>query len=167
VARLRKVRPERLAGRGSVRLRSADPWAAPEIRLDLVEVSEDRQTARDLLAFIHRFFTTKPVADLVGAELMPGPEVESEAAIDAHLRNTIQTGMHPTSACTMGPDPSSSVTDAQRRVHGDAPHRQRQHQRSQYYDRGKGCRPDPRTNAPGRCTAISGQSTVRITKEYS
>jgi choline dehydrogenase len=38
--------------------------------------------------------------------------------IDAFLRQTMQTAMHPTSSCAMGIDPATSVVDAQLRVHG-------------------------------------------------
>ena len=108
----------RPTGRGSVRLRSADPFDAPEIRLGLLEAPEDRQAARDMLGFIRRFFAAPPVSDLIGRELMPGPAVATHEAIDAYVRDTIQTGMHPTSTCAMGTDPASSVTDAALRVHG-------------------------------------------------
>lgn len=108
----------RPTGTGAVTLRSADPFAAPRIRLGLLANEVDRQAARDMLRFIRAFFATEPVADLVSKELFPGPDIQSDAAIDAHLRRTIHTGMHPTSSCAMGLDPSTSVVDAGLKVHG-------------------------------------------------
>ena len=105
-------------GRGEVRLRSADPMAAPHIRLGLLDHEADRRFAREMLRFIRRFFATEPVREMVETELMPGLQVDSDAALDAHLRATIQTGMHPTSSCAMGLDPADSVVDPQLRVHG-------------------------------------------------
>lgn len=105
-------------GRGTVRLHSSDPLAAPSIQLGLLSHEADRHFAREMLRFIRRFFATEPVRELVSAELMPGPQIDSDEALDAHLRATIQTGMHPTSSCAMGLEPADSVVDAQLRVHG-------------------------------------------------
>lgn len=105
-------------GRGEVTLRSADPLAAPNIRLGLLSHPGDLQFARGMVAFIRRFFAADPLRDLVSTELMPGRDVNDEASVDAYLRSVIQTGMHPTSSCAMGVDPVSSVVDAQLRVHG-------------------------------------------------
>lgn len=105
-------------GRGEVKLRSADPLAAPRIRLGLLSHPADLAFAQGMLTFIRRFFATEPVRSLVSTELMPGAHVDSDAAIQAYLRSIIQTGMHPTSSCSMGLDPTTSVVDAQLRVHG-------------------------------------------------
>jgi choline dehydrogenase len=71
-----------------------------------------------MLHFIRRFFATDPVSDLVDCELMPGLQVRDEATVDAYLRQTLQTGMHPTSTCAMGTDATTSVVDGGLRVHG-------------------------------------------------
>lgn len=105
-------------GRGSVRLRSANPADAPCIRFGLLQHEKDREAAHNMLAFMREFFTTQPLADLVEAEMFPGAAVANTAAVDEFLRNTIQTAMHPTSSCSMGTDPASSVVDAALRVHG-------------------------------------------------
>ncbi len=105
-------------GRGSVTLRSADPRDKPRIRLGLLEDPRDLDTARGMFTFIRRFFATAPLSGLIDRELFPGAAVQSAAAIDDYLRNTVQTGMHPTSTCSMGTDPSNSVVDAALRIHG-------------------------------------------------
>ncbi len=105
-------------GRGSITLRSADPFAAPRVRLGLMTDPRDRQFARDMLRFIRTFFAAGPVADLVAEPLMPPSDVTDDAAVDRFLEATMQTGMHPSSTCSMGIDPATSVVDAQLRVHG-------------------------------------------------
>jgi len=95
------LRPE---GRGEVMLRSSDALAPPRIRLGLLSAEADRRTAREMLKLARRFFATEPVAALVSAELAPGPQVRSDEDLDAYIRSTIQTGMHPTSTCAMGTD---------------------------------------------------------------
>ncbi len=103
--------------RGKVSLRSADPKAPPRIRLNLLEAEEDRRGLRDIIRFVRRFFATQPASGLVAAEQFPGTAVASDAEIDAHLRKTIGTAMHPTSTCAMGQGPDA-VVDGQLRVHG-------------------------------------------------
>jgi choline dehydrogenase len=44
--------------------------------------------------------------------------VESDAGIDAWIRQCAETCYHPVGTCRMGHDPRTSVVDAQGRVHG-------------------------------------------------
>jgi choline dehydrogenase len=104
-------------GRGEVTLRSADPLAAPRIRLGLLGDARDLAAARAMLQFIRRFFATAPMSRLVRAELLPGPAVESDESLDGYLRAMMQTGMHPVGTCAMGVG-DAAVVDAQLRVRG-------------------------------------------------
>jgi choline dehydrogenase len=108
------LRPE---GTGEVTLRSADPLAAPRIRLGLLATDADRRMARELLRLIRRFFATEPVAGLVKGEIFPGPAVRTDAEMDGYIRGMIQTGAHPTSTCAMGVG-ERAVVDATLRVRG-------------------------------------------------
>jgi choline dehydrogenase len=108
------VRPE---SRGEVTLRSADPRAQPVIRLNLLQAEADRAAFRRIVRFVRRFFATEPAASLVRAERSPGPAVQADADIDAHLRRSVATAMHPTSTCAMGVD-AQAVLDPALRVRG-------------------------------------------------
>jgi choline dehydrogenase len=66
---------------------------------------------------VRRFFATAPASELVAREIAPGPDVQSDADIDAWLRANVRTAMHPTSTCAMGVD-AMAVVDGQLRVHG-------------------------------------------------
>ena len=106
-------------GRGDVSLRSADPRDAPRIRLGLFRHEVDKAAARRMFGFMRDFFATEPVAGLIKAELVPGAGCDTPEAIDGFIRAAIQTGMHPTSTCAMGPG-GEAVTDAALKVHGMA-----------------------------------------------
>ncbi len=108
------LRPE---GSGEVTLRSADPLAAPRIRLGLLATEADRRMARELLKLTRRFFATEPAASLVTSEIFPGPAVRTDDEMDACIRALIQTGAHPTSTCAMGIG-EHAVVDAALRVRG-------------------------------------------------
>jgi choline dehydrogenase len=103
--------------RGRVTLRSADPRDPPRILLNLLESEADRAGLRRSIAFVRRLFATASGRSLVSAELEPGPAVAGDAALDAHLRRSVRTAMHPTSSCAMGTGPDA-VVDAELRVHG-------------------------------------------------
>lgn len=109
----------RPAGTGRIRLRSSNPVDPPEIHLGLLREPGDRLMAREMLRFIRRFFATKPAADLVSAELAPGPAAQSDAELDAYIRAAIHTGMHPVGTCAMGHD-ARAVVDDELKVHGVA-----------------------------------------------
>jgi choline dehydrogenase-like flavoprotein len=103
--------------RGRVTLRSTHPADPPRILFNLLQASVDREMMREMVRFCRRFFATAPASSLVGDELIPGSAVESDAELDAHLRRSVGTAMHPAGTCAMGTD-TQAVVDAQLRVHG-------------------------------------------------
>jgi choline dehydrogenase len=103
--------------RGRVSLHSGDPHAKPKIQLNLLQAEADRTGLRNIVKFARRFFATAPASELVASEITPGPAVQDDAAIDAWLRASVRTAMHPTSTCAMGVD-GMAVVDGQLRVHG-------------------------------------------------
>ncbi len=103
--------------RGKVSLRSADPRDKPKIQLNLLQAESDRERLRAIVRFVRRFFATPPAAGLVAREIDPGPNVQTDAEVDAWLRANVRTAMHPTSTCAMGLD-AMAVVDGQLRVHG-------------------------------------------------
>ena len=57
------------------------------------------------------------MASLIDREVRPGPEVETDAQIEAFLRETLVTSHHSVGTCAMGIG-SHSVVDPELRVHG-------------------------------------------------
>ena len=49
--------------------------------------------------------------------MSPGPAVQTDAEIDAHIRANAETAYHPSCTCRMGTD-EMAVTDGAARVHG-------------------------------------------------
>ena len=56
--------------------------------------------------------------DVIESEYEPGPEVESDEQLLQDARDRAETVFHPTSTCTMGPDPAKAVVDNRLRVYG-------------------------------------------------
>jgi choline dehydrogenase len=108
------LRPE---SRGEITLRSPDPHDPPRIRLQLMQAQADRAAMRRIVRFVRHFFSTRPAADLIRGERMPGAAVQTDDEIDAYVRRIVGTAMHPTSSCAMGAG-QDSVVDARLRVRG-------------------------------------------------
>ncbi len=113
------VGPMRPTSRGRVKLRSADPRAHPSILFNYLTTAQDRQEFRDGIKLTREIFSQKAFDGLRGPELAPGPGVQTDAEIDAHLRKKAESAYHPSCTCRMGlPTDSMAVVDGAGRVHG-------------------------------------------------
>lgn len=103
--------------RGEVRLRSADPAAAPRITFNLLTEPEDvaalRETVRTTLAILR----SPKVAPMIGAELAPGPDVRTDEDFERYLRETGYSANHACGTCAIGTS-ENSVVDPELRVRG-------------------------------------------------
>jgi len=108
------LRPE---GRGWVKLRSTDPADKPRILSNVLSTENDRAFFRRLIPQLREIFATSPLADVLGAEVMPGADVQTPAEIDAWVRTACNTALHPVGTCAMGKD-DMAVVDPRLRVHG-------------------------------------------------
>jgi choline dehydrogenase len=104
--------------RGVVELKSSDPRQLPAVRSNFLMDPYDRQAAREMFAFVRRFFAAAAMQKLAGPELMPGPTTADHAEIDRFIASSLVSGAHPVGTCAMGSDPASSVVDSALRVHG-------------------------------------------------
>lgn len=102
---------------GEIRLRSADPMAAPVIDPKYFSDPADLDHLVTGLKLAREIAATAPLTEMLGAEIRPGPEVRSDDDLRAYVRLTAQTIFHPTGTCRMGTD-EMAVVDPQLRVHG-------------------------------------------------
>jgi choline dehydrogenase len=103
---------------GWVRIRSARPDAPPAICFRYLEDPVDREDLRTAVRLTREILAQRPLDRYRGEELNPGPDVRSDAAIDAWVRRNVETCYHPVGTCRMGGDADDSVVDAEGRVHG-------------------------------------------------
>jgi choline dehydrogenase len=101
--------------RGWVELKSADPREVAAVTLNIMSEEVDREQMRRAIRTARRIYNTRPMADLIADERMPGAAAQSDDEIDAFVRETCYVGMHPTSTCAMGAS-QSSVVDNECRV---------------------------------------------------
>ena len=103
--------------RGTVTLRSADPKAAPRINFNFLSEPSDLEGLRTAFKIARDVGGRAPLAPFRGAELAPGPAVNTDAAIDDWLRRTLLTADHPAGTAKMGTG-ADAVVDPQLRVRG-------------------------------------------------
>ena len=99
--------------RGTVRLRSTNPTAAPAIDLNLFTDPGGRgETLTHGVALARRIAASHALDEWRDEEVLPGPDVDSDAAITAYVRRATTTSFHPAGTCAMGAaDDDASVVD--------------------------------------------------------
>jgi choline dehydrogenase-like flavoprotein len=103
--------------RGTVRLASPDPQAAPLIDPHLLEHPDDIKPLIRALSIARAAFATEPFARYEAVEVAPGPEVQSDEQLDRYIRETGYTVHHPVGTCRMGTG-EGAVVDPQLRLTG-------------------------------------------------
>lgn len=103
--------------RGQISLASPDPAAAPRIRGNFLSHPDDLTALRNGFRLVRRLIATPPMADYCKAEVLPGPDVATDAAIDRYIQTTLGTTFHPVGTCRMGVD-AQAVVDPQLRLRG-------------------------------------------------
>ncbi len=103
--------------RGTVRLTSADPSAAPLIHQNFLASPKDWASLRAGFRVARNLAAQPAMEPFVAAEFFPGPQCQSDDEIDEHIRKTSITVHHPAGTCRMGSDPDS-VVDPELKVRG-------------------------------------------------
>ncbi len=109
-----QLRPE---SRGSLRIRSADPSAPPEIRINYLATETDRTVNVEGLKILRRILAAPALKPFAVEEVEPGPKVASDEELLNFCRLRGSTVYHPTSTCRMGND-SLAVVDQKLRLRG-------------------------------------------------
>ena len=102
---------------GSIHIKSADPAEAPAIRFNFLTAEMDRAGVVFAMRKGREVMNTSPVADIVGEELAPGPQYQTDEELLEWVRHNAETTYHPVGTCKMGQDPQA-VVDDRLRVHG-------------------------------------------------
>jgi choline dehydrogenase-like flavoprotein len=105
--------------RGTVRLASADPGAAPLIDPNYWEDPLDREMSIRGLKLAREMMRQEPLKPYVLAERLPGPEVRTDQEYFDYACRHAKTDHHPAGTCRMGSDPGA-VVDPQLRFNGIA-----------------------------------------------
>jgi choline dehydrogenase-like flavoprotein len=113
--RVALLRPK---SRGTVRLGSPDPAAAPLIDPRYLSEPDDMVTLKQGARQMRQVLDGAPLAAIRGRALYPVDPADDEA-LEQSIRNLSDTQYHPVGTCKMGRDPLA-VVDERLRVHGIA-----------------------------------------------
>ncbi len=96
--------------RGTVRLASADPTAAPLIDPNYWADPYDRQCAIKGLRLAREIMRQPALKPFVLAERLPGDGLESDEELAQYAYRSAKTDHHPVGACAMGGGPDAATT---------------------------------------------------------
>jgi choline dehydrogenase len=108
------LRPE---SRGHIRIRSADPKAAPAIRPNYLSTDADREVAAQSIVHARRLMATRRMAAYRPQEFKPGTEISSPDDLARAAGDIATTIFHPVGTAKMGDD-AMAVVGAELKVHG-------------------------------------------------
>ncbi len=107
----------RPTSRGTIRLRSADPFAHPQIVANAFSTQNDVDEMLLAVKFLRTIAAQPSFSRWIEEELRPGPEVQRDEDLIDDFRRRSGTVYHPSCTCRMGPE-GESVLDAALRVRG-------------------------------------------------
>jgi choline dehydrogenase-like flavoprotein len=111
----------RPTSRGWLKLKSADPTAAPAIHPNYLATPEDRRVAADSIRITRKISGQPALKPYAPVEYLPGPQLrdDDEAALEHAAGDIGTTIFHPVSTARMGRDDDPrAVVDARLRVIG-------------------------------------------------
>ncbi|OQM76424.1 GMC family oxidoreductase [Manganibacter manganicus] len=108
------LRPE---SRGHIRIRSADPKAAPAVRPNYLSTDADREVAAQSIVHARRLMATRRMAAYHPQEFKPGTEISSPDDLARAAGDIATTIFHPVGTAKMGDD-AMAVVGADLKVHG-------------------------------------------------
>ena len=103
--------------RGTVRLASADPAAAPLIDPNFWSDPYDREMSLRGLKLCRDIMRQDALKPFVKAECLPGPDVQTDEQLIDYACRIAKTDHHPSCACAMGTG-EMSVVSPELKVHG-------------------------------------------------
>lgn len=89
----------------------------PAIHFNFMSAPYDREGTVAAMRKARELFSTSPLSDVVGEEIGPGPECQSDKDMVDWIKNNAETTYHPVGTCKMGSD-NFAVVDEELKVHG-------------------------------------------------
>lgn len=92
----------RPTSRGWIRPSSADPLALPKISCNYLSTEEDLRVAVAGLKFTRNIMQSPALAPYLPQEMLPGPQIQTDAQLSQAARELGTTIFHPVGTCAMG-----------------------------------------------------------------
>ena len=112
------VGPMHARSRGSVAVRSQDPFDKPSIRFNYLDNELDRQDWVDAVRAARKILRQPAFEEIAGGEISPGLDVATDDEILNWVRRDAETALHPCGTAKMGSGPDAVVDPQSMKVHG-------------------------------------------------
>jgi len=113
------VGPMRSESRGEITLNSSDPKEPPKIFFNYMSAPNDWEDFRTCIRMTREIFGQDAFKEYAGKEIQPGSDLQTDAELDAFLREHAESAYHPCGTCKMGAiDDPMAVVDPECRVIG-------------------------------------------------
>jgi choline dehydrogenase len=104
--------------RGTVKIRSTDPFRKPALQFNYLSTENDRREWVEVVNAARTILDQPAFAPFDAGEISPGPGVESDEEVLDWVRRDAETALHPSCTARMGTDEMSVVDPRTMRVHG-------------------------------------------------
>jgi choline dehydrogenase len=104
--------------RGSVKIKTTDPFDKPALRFNYLSTPTDRQEWTEAIAIARRILNQPAFDEFNDGELSPGPSVSTESEVLDWVARDAETALHPSCTCAMGTGPRAVTDPATLLVHG-------------------------------------------------
>ncbi len=113
------VGPNKAKSRGRIWIESPDASDKPKVLFNYLKDEQDREDFRAAVRLTREIIGQPALDRFRGEEIQPGSDLRDDAALDAWIRNNVESAYHPSCAAKMGrADDRLSVVDEQCRVIG-------------------------------------------------
>lgn len=104
--------------RGTIRLKSADPYVKPAIRFNYLSTAQDRREWVEAIKCARHILNQPAFLPFNGGESSPGESVQTDTEILDWVAHDAETALHPSCTCKMGVDEMAVTDPASMKVHG-------------------------------------------------
>jgi choline dehydrogenase len=104
--------------RGTVRLKSRDPFAHPALQFNYLSTENDRREWIEMVRAARHILNQPAFAVFNDGEMSPGPGVQTDQEILDWVAEDAETALHPSCTARMGVDDMAVIDPETMRVHG-------------------------------------------------
>lgn len=104
--------------RGSVKIKSKDPYEHPALIFNYLSTDQDRREWVEAIRCARKILSQPAFEPYDGGEIQPGPSVETDEEILQWVARDGETAYHPSCTCKMGTDEMAVVDPNTMKVHG-------------------------------------------------
>ena len=109
--------PNHPKSRGSVTLKTSDPYDHPEIKFNYLQHEDDLEQTIQCIHIARKILGQQSMEPYAGKEIGPGEHANSKDLIEEYIRSKAETAYHPSCTLKMGTDNMAAVDD-KLKIHG-------------------------------------------------